>query len=588
MAKYSSDEHHGREFSKKHAARVANFDFSGEDTERLIEHAIKLEEDYRFSRSLEVWQYLARCKNATGEREMGKILERGVLLPKNPDGAKSFYFSAAKKLDAEAMYRLSRLTREEDEQGSLFWLRCSAYFGYEGSYYDAARSFCEQKDEKYAEFYDTWSAKCGNKASARLVIFRLLEAGGEENLSYAKWYKKSLGVRFLLNKRARAALRGVKPCEPPEPTLENPKRLIRSLQGVAINRGLFAVAIRLTERLCEYGEGEELLRLGKMLVEITEEASRALGVSEREAKEKAISLFEAAAEIGSSEAARYLGEVCEKGEILEKNATRALTYYTRAAELGDREAYFKIGQIYLCGDKSVRSIQAAMRAFDEGAKAGDANCRAMSGELRERREVLYSRANGLHTTNPKEVFSLYLESSEMGYLPSLERLGECYEYGIGTPVNRKQAFICYKECIEKRHFPAALGIGRCYAHGIGVNRDFSLAVKYLELAKRQHSYEADELLHWLYENKKRHMTRGLYSTASRLLHRKKYDGAHKLLSLAAELGCPEAALTLGALFEFGLGTVPRRDEAIRLYALAGKIPRAKKIKQRILSLYKST
>lgn len=65
-------------------------------------------------------------------------------------------------------------------------------------------------------------------------------------------------------------------------------------------------------------------------------------------------------------------------------------------------------------------------------------------------------------------------------------LGNCYAYGIGTPVDYDRALACYRSADERYEYaaPAWAGIGWCYLFGNGVQKDLAQARAYIEKAQQ--------------------------------------------------------------------------------------------------------
>ncbi|MBO5945855.1 MAG: sel1 repeat family protein, partial [Clostridia bacterium] len=111
-------------------------------------------------------------------------------------------------------------------------------------------------------------------------------------------------------------------------------------------------------------------------------------------------------------------------------------------------------------------------------------------------------------------------------------------------------------------------LGRCYARGIGVAFNFDRASELLSVAREMGSHSADRELFRIYENKKKHMIRSLYSTATRLYYQRKYDVARSMYEVCMQLGLGEATYSVGCLYEFGITTEPDRKIALRFYKKA--------------------
>ena len=157
---------------------------------------------------------------------------------------------------------------------------------------------------------------------------------------------------------------------------------------------------------------------------------------------------------------------------------------------------------------------------------------------------------------------------ESGYLPAHARIGWYYERGIGTKVDRKEAFRHYKAAYDAGDKRAIESLGRCYARGIGIAFNFERASELLSVARDMGSHSADRELFRIYENKKRHMIRSLYSNAMHLYYQKKYDVARSMLEVCMQLGLGEATYSIGCLYEFGITTAPDRKMALRFYKKA--------------------
>ena len=72
----------------------------------------------------------------------------------------------------------------------------------------------------------------------------------------------------------------------------------------------------------------------------------------------------------------------------------------------------------------------------------------------------------------------------------------------------------------------------------------------------------------LLENKRRHMSRSLFSSAMRLLYQRKFDPALKMLHACRLAENARGIYTLGCLYEFGIGTATDRELAFSLYEVA--------------------
>ena len=135
-------------------------------------------------------------------------------------------------------------------------------------------------------------------------------------------------------------------------------------------------------------------------------------------------------------------------------------------------------------------------------------------------------------------------------------------------MNRREAFRHYKAAVDAGDKRALYDLGRCYAHGIGTKFNFKAASAALTLARDLGQANADAELRRIYENKKKHMLRSLYSTAMSMLYKKDFAESKRLLEICAGLGSTEATYSLGCLYEFGVGVPADRRTALSYYKIA--------------------
>ena len=81
--------------------------------------------------------------------------------------------------------------------------------------------------------------------------------------------------------------------------------------------------------------------------------------------DKAIHLFSCAAELGSNEAARVLGEIYRKGEVVARNINRAVFWYSKTRERHYLKALYKIGKMYRDGNGVEKDLEKACHYFEE-------------------------------------------------------------------------------------------------------------------------------------------------------------------------------------------------------------------------------
>ena len=530
---------------------------TGMEIEELLGEARSSMKKREFEYSLGLYKTLADMGIAQAEREYASILERGGVLPKNPDLAMRYFGSAAKKRDPYSAYRYSRLAARSSDRASAFWLAYAAVLGCLEAYLPAAEFYSDLGDEETAGYYYSLAAH-GDDTDAIVIMAKRYYSGqgAEKNESYAKWYMDKLTLPPIHALRLAYKLRSAKAQIPPEPHFTSRSRILRGLIRDAARYSLPEVQLHLGELLSSDGTADALYTLGCMYIEN-------VGCEGR--TKDGIRLLESASELGSAEAAKYLGNIYAGGKIVVRDIDRALSYYKTSGGLGEGGAYEIMGDMFAEGIMVDQNPAYAHELYELGAKEGHEGCKTKAATIRQRREELFKASRAEIKDNPEKAAALCAESCFMGYLPAHRELARMFEVGIGLKKNRKMAFTWYSMAVEKGDTDAWVDLGRCYAYGIGTTFDFDRAINALNMARRYGSAEGERELFRLLNNKKRSMTRSLLSMGVRLVYQKKFAQATEILTTAAELECREAYYVLGCLCEFGLGVPTSRQRAFEHY-----------------------
>ena len=514
-----------------------------------------------FSRVVDIHKLLAECGVMEGERGLALILERGVLVPRDLDGAIKYYYSAAKKGDPFSAYKYSKLVVGNDAL-SDFWLAYAAIMECREAYSDAFALYSRYKERETAAYYCYTLAADGDlDAIIEMARRHLYGDGVTQNELMAKWYYDRLERTPMYATKIYRRLQAVEGTgtRPDKPTFTERNKIIKKLIIGAKKLGYTKVLLILSELYAKGETKDSKVFLADLHIE---------GIEFEKNVEKGISILEDAMNSGSAVGAKLLGDLYREGVHVEKDNRQAMYYYNRAADLGGDELWEILGDIFHGSEMAEPNYTTAYKMYETGALAGDYGCQAKLKMMNEERERNYIEATKLERTNPEEAFPLFKLSVDAGYLPAHARIGWYYERGIGTPVNRKAAFNHYKAAYEAGDKRAIESLGRCYARGIGTAFNFKAASDLLTAAREMGSHSADRELYRIYENKKKHMIRGLYSTAMRLYYNKKYDLSRSMLELCMQLGLGDATYAIGCLYEFGITTAPDRKIALRFYKKA--------------------
>ena len=514
-----------------------------------------------FTRVVDIHRLLAECGVMEGEKGLALILEKGVLVPRDLDGAIKYYYSAAKKGDPFSAYKYSKLVVGNDAL-SDFWLAYAALMNCREAYSDAFALYSRYKERETAAYYCYILAEDGDlDAIIEMARRHLYGDGVSQNELMAKWYYDRLERTPMYATKIYRRLQAVEGAgiNPEKPKFTERNKMIKKLIAGAKKLGYNKVLLILSELYAKGETKDAKVFLANLHIE---------GIEFERNVEKGISILEDAMNSGSAVGAKLLGDLYRDGIQVDKDDRKAMYYYNRAADLGGQDLWEFLGDVFHGSEMAEPNYTTAYKMYETGALAGDYACQSKLKMMNEERERNYIEATKLERTNPEEAFPLFKLSVDAGYLPAHARIGWYYERGIGTPVNRKAAFNHYKAAYEVGDKRAIESLGRCYARGIGTAFNFKAASDLLTAAREMGSHSADRELYRIYENKKKHMIRGLYSTAMRLYYNKKYDLSRSMLELCMQLGLGDATYAIGCLYEFGITTAPDRKIALRFYKKA--------------------
>ncbi len=532
-----------------------------------------------YESALKNYEVLADFGDAESQRELAKLLEHGEVINRDLDRAMKYFLMAAEQNDPYSAYRYSRLASRTSDAEARFWLIYSALLGCKEAYSAAAEQFSYEGDEVSANYYYALAAEDDDADAIVTLARRYCEGiGTEPSEAHAKWYLDKLALPPIHAIKLAYRLRAVDAVEPPKPRLESDDEHLRSLARDAEKYKFATAFLHINEILADAGDTGALTLLGMLHAE---------GVGCEKNLVIAVEYLERAAAQGNAEAFYYLGELFTTGKSFEVDINRALDNYAAAAEHGYFAAYETMGDIFCEGKFIARDLAHAVDLYDKAAAAGIETAKKKTEDLRRRREAFFKYAKEAEHLDPAQCFRNCAISTAMGYTPAARMLAHLYEVGRGTEKDRGRAFLWYKTAAEAGDKYAYYDIGRCYAYGIGTAFDYNLALKSFRAAEAAGYTTAKREIERLESNRKKSVAKKHFSTAMRLLYKKKFKAAKCYLDLCMLLENPKAIYTLGCLYEFGLGVEVNKDYAYGLYEEAYKLkfrdPRAK-YKLRVLKL----
>lgn len=537
------------------------FTLDGRDLELIRESIEAAKLNKETETVTEGYHILADFGDTDGEREWAKILERGE--GDNPDAAMGFYRRAAEKFDSFSAYKYSVLLGRINEEAGRFWLEFSAFLGHPHAYLDAAKSHLERGEIDFCNHYSYLAASADDTDA---IVFLAERYYNGEDLptrpEYAKWYLDKLTFPPLYAFRLSFKLRGVKPAEPPNISLGDRRALAKNLIGKARLLGFSHPIFYLTSYLFENGETDLGAELGDMLLS-------GYGVTRN--AEEAIRALTRAAAVGSAKAYMSLGKIYYEGIYAEKSLTASAKFLEKAGEGGIREAFGLLGDVYNTREFSGRSIPTALDFYLKAAAMGDTESKEKADKILTLREDFYKKAIESERTNPSESFKNRIASAAMGHAGGKLLLAEAYAIGLGTKRDRGAAFSLWKSAADDDVDGAYFPLGLCYAYGFGTEFNFKKALRAFKIADRRGETRAKGEAKRLIDNKKRAYSEKFYSTAMRLIYKKKFDVAAGYLEAARGLSNPKAIYTLACLYEFDRGVPSDKYKAYCLYEEAERL-----------------
>lgn len=318
------------------------------------------------------------------------------------------------------------------------------------------------------------------------------------------------------------------------------------------------------------------------------------------------------AELGNADAAYELSSMYEKGIGVGVSHRRAILWLMRAAKAGHAEASFLLVKMYMKGDGVEKNPEAAryFAALVPSPTVMQRLCfvRLGKGEASEPTDIDLSLSHEESMALAKDAYAaaeyeiaanIYYQAAMKGDAYASYALAVCYEEGNGVPQSDAEARRRYAIAAEKGCTAAYVKLGNCAKNGIGGEVDLPLALSSYEKGAEAGDVEACFALAEAYRGGTLCAVRlpdalRLYERAAKLGHEgakkeadnireavgtvyekglaayraQEYPSAHRLLSLASEMGHAGASCLLGTMYEEGCGVAVSYKRAAEAYRTA--------------------
>ena len=151
-------------------------------------------------------------------------------------------------------------------------------------------------------------------------------------------------------------------------------------------------------------------------------------------------------------------------------------------------------------------------------------------------------------------FRFFTYAANRGHLQARVKIGECYEFGIGTDVDSTAAFRCYRIAADGKLAEGFSRLGDCYRKGVAVEKNFAEAVQQYHVAASSNDPAGQNGLGICYEE-----GLGVAINAGEAI---------RWYQLAAEHGSAEGQCNLGRFYRQGIGVTVDNVQAVHWFTQA--------------------
>jgi len=211
---------------------------------------------------------------------------------------------------------------------------------------------------------------------------------------------------------------------------------------------------------------------------------------------QAVKYYKMAAEAGHVEALYLYAECWLRGIGVEKNSEYGFALMRTAANVGSADAMRELGDIYCFGLYGVeKDLNESFRRYSEAAKRNDANAMMEVGKC-----LIFGK--GVVRNIPKGVQYL-LDAGAAGeawrFWDVFDLLAGYYRRGIGVKMNKKKSFELYHRS-AKYDLAGHFTLGEMYKTGEGTRVNYEKAIHHFSIvandARTHRAHRMHHLVHW--------------------------------------------------------------------------------------------
>lgn len=196
--------------------------------------------------------------------------------------------------------------------------------------------------------------------------------------------------------------------------------------------------------------------------------------------------------------ARYdVGNTILSGQIPGMGLDEARIWLELAAQDGIIDAFYTLAEAYEHERiPSSKSLEKAEMWYAKLYQMGYGDVKRKLSYIRFEIAMQYDRNDSERGT----AFSWFEKAASLGNAEALNKMGEYYAVGIGTPFDLVTSFQCYMQAAILGCADAMASVGECYLFGKGVAEDRSKALEWYRKAADNGSTRAADMLKTLEEN----------------------------------------------------------------------------------------
>ena len=312
--------------------------------------------------------------------------------------------------------------------------------------------------------------------------------GVEKDLQQAaEWYRKSLDAGYEPDETDRAHMKEVLGTEAPgteapgtdapgteAPAAEMTPEELYQAGRAAHDAGDYAKAMEYYRRAADAGSVDGLRGIGNLY---------ANGEGVEPDPGRALEYYDQAAAQGDAKAFFNIGVMYQYGENGEPDTGKAIEYYQKSGELGFTEAWTTLASLYLYGEGVEPDIGKAAEYYQKAADLGDTSVYYTLG-------TLYYSGEGVEQDAGKAA-EYYQKAADLGVTDALRDLGMMCYAGEGVEQDYGKAAACFTQAAEQEDLTAMYMLGECFRLGQGLEKDDARAAEWYRKAL-EGGYDPDE------------------------------------------------------------------------------------------------